>query len=276
MTIKQSPDRTALRHVPWPSRSARCLRRAAPCASFGLLLAALLVYSGCGRSTPGATSAPSTRGRDVDPEQLKTLLRGVTNANDTRAALVRALGDPDRDIGSGELIEQWDTTAGVLTLHPAAGPSFTSSTGDRVWLLETRNPVGENLLGDYEMCTHPEGVENRNRYYLGVLRLRLDGSYLYEDGGQNLGQRGGQGHNFFLQHRGGSFTCTYTHDVTPQTLLESVSDGRVVAVLDFASGDSTASARYSIVADTGARSLYFTSDSAVPVDLWRGWVNFWP
>lgn len=120
--------------------------------------------------------------------------------DEVKAAIVKQLGAPQRDIGSGLHIEQWDLPEGVLTFHPGLGPTFIDSKTKRtVWLMRTRNHIGENLFQSYEMTTVPDPKNYGNCFWLGNLKINADMTYQFKDSGQNTNQRNGQGDNYFMR-----------------------------------------------------------------------------
>lgn len=95
------------------------------------------------------------------PEAIQELSASIQGkrSDEVRAAIIERLGPPQRNIGSGFRIEQWDTSGGVLTLHPATGPTFSETKTKTLFrLLRTSNPAAANILDSYEMMTLPDRV----------------------------------------------------------------------------------------------------------------------
>lgn len=218
-----------------------------------------------------AGAARAASGDEID--RLAAAIQG-RSPGQVRALIVQRFGPPARDIGSGVRIEQWDVAGGVLTFHPLSGPTFAKSGSVRT-LIRTTNPLDLCLFGDYEMTTLPDPANRGTLYWLGNLSLTRDGRYRFTDSGQNLKYRTGQKQNYFLRHPEGSARVEYPAGVTPQTLLESLKDGRRVAILTFTARDNSASARYPIVVDVGARRLRFAGTGTMTFRMDKGWVNFW-
>jgi hypothetical protein len=93
------------------------------------------------------------------PKPIRELSASIQGKrpDDVRTAIIERLGPPQRDIGSGYRIEQWDTSGGVLTFHPVTGPTFSDpKTKTYFRLIRTSNPAAGNLLDSYEMTTLPD------------------------------------------------------------------------------------------------------------------------
>jgi hypothetical protein len=208
-----------------------------------------------------------------DIEVLTEEIQGK-NPREVRDLITRRLGPPDRDIGSGFQIEQWDVDGGVLTFHPFAGPTFTRE-GQVTRLMRTTNPIESCLFGRYEMTTAPDPNNHGTRYWLGNLTLSAKGRYHYEDSGQNLSQRAGQKDNFFLRHSKGSAQIEYAAGLTPRKLLEDVPDGSRVATVTFLAEDGRKSAVFGIITRRGPMDLEFEGPGPLPFRMHTGWKNYW-
>jgi hypothetical protein len=191
--------------------------------------------------------------------------------NEVRALIVRRLGPPVRDVGSGLRIEQWDVDGGVLTFHPLVGPSFEKD-GVHMRLVRTTNRAAACLFGTYEMTTLPEGPHGL-RYWIGNVSLRAS-RYEYIGTRQNLDHRTGQTDNFFMLHPRGSVRIAWTSGATPDTRLEELADGTCVATATFVPRDNQGNSVYRIVAYRSSMTLAFERE-AMSFQMDRGWVNYW-
>jgi hypothetical protein len=243
----------------------------------GPLFVCTFLFGGCDRENRSAgTGAPAAQAaRAVGVDRLKVELRGTKTAKQAREIFVKLLGPPDRDIGSGVSIEQWDLAGGVLTLHSSCGPILEPEGGGTVWLIETHNTLQENLLGRYEMTTRPSDGGHGTRYWLGNVELRPDRTYAFQDSRSNLDQRAGQENNFFMKHPEGQFEIVYAPGTTPATLLETLRVGATVAKVKFTSKDGEPTAQYSIVSGSDARMLCFAGIGESEFEMRRGWNSNW-
>jgi hypothetical protein len=169
--------------------------------SWLIAVVACLLASGCVDSK-NSLSDPQNSKPDISeaPKAIQELSAAIQGKNpiDVRAAIIDQIGAPQRDIGSGLIIEQWDISNGVLTFHPVTGPTFFDpKTKKSFWLLRTTNPVRVNLLQSYEMSTQPDLSNHGTCYWLGNVKVRSDMTYQFEDSGQHRDQRGAQTENFF-------------------------------------------------------------------------------
>jgi uncharacterized protein (TIGR02996 family) len=217
----------------------------------------------------------------LDPDWLKVVdspavlmeqHRGKSR-DELRALIIARFGPPNRDIGSGLSIPQWEVDGGLLTFHPFLGPSFTSG-GTKKWLIRTTNPVGACVFGHYGMATLPDPSNYGNCRSLGSVCLFEDGRYVHTDVFRNPPQ-GDQEQNYFLRHPTGSATVELATGITPQTLLESLPEGAPVATVVVSAGDGETNQTYAIVLDLATRRLRFESVAPMRFQLWKGWVNYW-
>lgn len=206
---------------------------------------------------------------------LAVMLQGKNSA-EVRAVIIAQFGPPQRDVGSGLRIEEWDTANGTLIFHPGGGPSFfDSKTGKSFRLLQTRNPAHSNLLQSYEMFTLPDADYNGNKFWLGNLRLGNDMTYTFKDSGQNMSHRKAQADNFFLRHPSGNYEFRYVAPVTRETLLETLAEDVTVARLVFTSADGKSRTTFAITSSEALRRLTFTSDKPLCFAMDASWQNFW-
>lgn len=246
----------------------------------GLLAATVCSLGGCDakKAPPSPGSSPVAPAAPVQPNpevtRLTAALRGVKDADGARAVLVQLLGEPNRVVGSGLRIEKWDLPGGEVTLHPMRGPTFTLPEGRMIWLLETRNPLRESLLGSYEMTTRPDMENQGTVYWLGILDLREDGTYLFQDSGANLDHREDQENNFFLVNPAGKFEVVYATGLAADTLLESIATERAVAEVSFSSG-SEGPIEFYLVSDPEGRTLQLASSYKMPSELDGSWKHWW-
>jgi len=192
--------------------------------------------------------------------------------DEVRELMVRRLGPPARILGSGFRIEEWDVDAGILTFHPAVGPSFEKG-GKRVWLMHTVNPAGLCLYGHYQMTANPEPPYGM-KYYLGDLYVAWDSSYIFSFHPARTEDRKSQADNFFVLHRRGRVEVKYASGVTVETRLEDVPDGALIATLTFVARPPRSVMVYRILADHTGRMLRFAGEP-MPFELDKGWVNYW-
>ena len=206
-------------------------------------------------------------------EVLTSEIRGK-QPDEVRALIIRRFGPPNRTIGSGFQIEQWDVEGGVLTFHPARGPTFDKG-GVQMRLVRTTNLAADCLFGRYGMATLPDPAHQGTTYWLGSVSLSADARYRYKDSGQNLDHRGEQFANFFMLNPSGSARVEYAPGVTPETRLEDLPDGSPVATVTFTGETGRSSKSYRAVAYRTAMRLAFESEGAMLFRLDRAWVNYW-
>lgn len=237
----------------------------------GLLIASLLLFF-----SPIILKAQATPPAEL-PKEIRELAAGIRGKgpDEVRAAMEKQFGPPQRNVGSGVRIGQWDVAGGTLTFHPLSGPVFTDPKGKtRHRLLRTRNPAGDNLLRGYEMTTRPDPAHHGTRFWLGNVKFGPGAAYQFTDSGANQSQRGGQENNFFLLHPAGTVEVRHEEKVTPETLLETLPEGAVVARLTF-TANSGAKATFSIACSEQGRCLTFEGDQALPFCMDTSWKNFW-
>jgi hypothetical protein len=190
--------------------------------------------------------------------------------DEVRTLIIRRFGPPARTVGSGFRIEQWDVEGGVLTFHPASGPSFDKGR-EGTWLMHTNNPVGLCLFGGYQMLNKPEAPDGM-QYYLGDLSMTWDSTYIFLDSKAFPERR--QTNSFFTLHPTGRVEIKYAPRITGDTRLEDVPDGSLVATLTFVAAQSQSTKVYRIVADHTERRLRFAGED-LPFEMDKSWVNFW-
>jgi len=226
------------------------------------------LFQSSGQS-PGVSDAPK------GIQELSALIQAKPPA-EVRSAIVAHFGPPQRDIGSGMRIEQWDTSDGVLTFNPAHGPTFLDRKADKLFhLLKTTNPVRTNLLQSYEMTTLPEPGSGGSMYWLGDLEFGPDMTYRFADSGQSHDHRGGQGANFFMRHPVGRVAVRYVAPISPETLLEAVPDGATIAHLTFTAGDGKNQATFSIATSERSRRLEFRGANPLTFAMSTFWNSYW-
>ena len=222
--------------------------------------------------------ADGARGNTTPLRSLQTVTDLVLegkSSKEVRDLVVRTFGPPDRDIGSGLSIVQWDFEEGVLTCHPGTGPVFDHKSGERTWLIQTHNPLEENLIGSYEMTTRPDARYHGTRFWIGNLTLRKDRTYVFVDSSQNLDHRAGQENNFFMLHPAGTFRLEFLSGLTAQTLLESVTEQTPIARLRFKARDGHAEKECVIVSYPLGRVLVFDGADELGFCMHKGWNNYW-
>ena len=193
-----------------------------------------------------------------------------------RAACIRRFGFPDRDVGSGVRIDEWDLPEGVLTFTSGGGPTFFDSKSKRLFhLLRTHNPAGSNILSGYEMYTLPDPAHYNLQSWLGNVKL-CESTYRFkESGGATPAQRAAQAKNFFMRNPAGRVEIRYAAPVTAESLLETLPEGTVVARLVFTAADHKQRATFSITSSEPARCLRFGADQPLTFSMSTSWHNFW-
>ena len=194
-------------------------------------------------------------------------MQGKTS-EEVLALIEKTFGPPVRNVGSGLSIPQWDFDGGVLTFHPLCGPTFAPKSGGRIWLINTHNRLGSNLLSGYEMATKPD--RSGMRYWIGNIEINRDGTYAFFDAEVPTDHKARRRKCFFTEHRHGNVSVTYPPGFGANTLLESTKEKGLVATLHFTSvGDKQA---YDIINDPVDRMLSLVSTD---FEMDRGWENYW-
>jgi len=204
------------------------------------------------------------------PEVIKALRAKLTGqaAGEVRGILVKELGAPTRRVGSGELHDQWDIAGGMVSFPPAVYRTKTRT----VWLIETKTELGGAIRGGFEMTTAPDAARHGNRFWIGGVQLRADGSYVYATHEANPRERRQQKGNFFIDHPQGKYEVKYREGLNEKSLLEAVGDeDAVVATLSFSAGE--AKAEFTIRTDGSSRRLRFVEGAggALGFCLEKGW-----
>jgi hypothetical protein len=237
-----------------------------------VLLAGLLLFLAppvLRAQTPNISEAPKVI------QELAASIQGK-RSDGVRAAIIERLGSAQREIGSGYRIEEWDVPEGVLTFHPATGPTFLDLKTKKYFRLpRTSNPAASNILKSYEMFTLPDPTNHGNQFWLGNLKFESNSTYRFIDSGQNLNQRAAQAENFFMLHPAGTVEVRYVAPITRDTVLESVGEGATIARLVFRSADHKHTATFSITSSERARRLVFAADKPLSFYMDTSWKNFW-
>jgi hypothetical protein len=210
------------------------------------------------------------------PNVVQEIAARIQNKNmdEVRAVIMDKLGPPQRNIGSGTPIFQWDVLDGVLTFHPFRGPTFVNSkTKKIIYLLQTANSAGENLLQSYEMTTLPAPPYG-NSSWLGNLSFGADRTYQFKASGLTAGQRNEPAGNFFLRSPTGKVAVQYLSPNTAETLLESVAESTVIANLTFTSTDGAHKETFSIKSSEQSRRLDFYSEKPLSFVMYTSWKHF--
>jgi hypothetical protein len=219
--------------------------------------------------------APKISDAPVFIQELSSKIQDKQPA-EVRAIMINLLGPAQRNIGSGLIIEQWDTPAGVLIFHPISGPTFIEAkTQKNFHLLQTTNPVGYCLFTNYEMMTLPDPTNQGYRYWLGNVNFSVDTTCKFTDSGQHFNQRSTQIDNFFMLHPSGTVTVRYIGPITPETLLESVPEGATIAHLILTSADGKHHTSFSIMSSEQSRMLILGANKPLSFCLDTSWRNFW-
>jgi hypothetical protein len=205
-------------------------------------------------------------------DALKLDIQGK-EPDEVRALIVRRLGQPVREVGSGFRIEQWDVDGGVLTFHELVGPWFDRD-GVRTRLIRTNNPAAIALLGDYEVSAMPDEPGGTG-YGLGDLSLSTGSRYTFTLGDKSLESASGQRGNFFILHPNGFTEIKYAGPVTADTRLEDLSDGTVVAIVTFVARDRQSRQVYRALSYRTSMNLQLEGENLPPFRVAKSWVNFW-
>lgn len=208
-------------------------------------------------------------------QELAVSIQGKSPA-EVRAAIIERFGAAQRNVGSGVRIEVWTLPKGLLRFHPGVGPTFLDSkTQQHFWLLRTNNPAASNVLQSYEMLTLADPENHGSQYWLGDLGFGSNSTYRFINSGQFLDQRAAQAENFFILHPSGTVEVRYVGSITPDTRLESVKEGAVIAHLVFTSDDRRDTATFLITSSERKRRLVFGADKPLSFCMTTGWQNYW-
>ena len=206
------------------------------------------------------------------PEAINTLRAKLAGqpAGAVRDILMKELGAPTRRVGSGELHDQWDIAGGTVSFPPAVYRTATRT----VWLLETKTELGGAIRRNFEMTTAPDPANHGNRFWIGGVELRADGSYLYSTHEANPRERRLQKGNFFIDHPRGMYEVKYREGWNEKTFLEEAGDEeKPVATLTLSAGEGGAKAQFAIRSDGSSRQLRFVDGAggALGFCLEKGW-----
>lgn len=208
-------------------------------------------------------------------QELAARIQGKS-AGEVRAAIIERFGNTPRNVGSGVRIEVWQLPEGVLRFHPDVGPTFlNSNTKQKFWLLRTNNSVASNVLQSYEMLTLADPANHGSQSWLGNLEFGSNSTYRFIDSDQNLDHRAAQTENFFIRHPVGTVEVHYVGSTTPDTRLESVKEGAIVAHLAFTSDDHKHTATFSITSSEQKRRLVFGANKPLSFYMDTGWQSYW-
>lgn len=192
-----------------------------------LAVAASLAQIAKGVDTPPPKKLDSEVSLPARVAAIKDQLKGQNRAAMQRI-LTEELGEPTRQVGSGELRSQWDVAGGVLSFPPAV----FEIGGRRHWLVDTRNAIGANLTGSWEMTTSPGRYGNR--FWIGGVELKQNGTYAYSHQNANPREQQAQVNNFFIQNPKGKFAIEYPKGLEAKSLLETLTkENTPVAMLVF-------------------------------------------
>jgi hypothetical protein len=145
------------------------------------------------------------------------------------------LGTPNRDIGSGFSIQQWDLKEGTFTFHEIIGPSFRKSNGRKIYLLTSPHKVKMSVFSGYEMYSLPsqDPHNNGSQYWLGNIELNPNGEYTFKDSGQFSKLKVKFPKYFFQKNTTGKFKIQYHPDVKPDDLLENLTNNSQICSFIF-------------------------------------------
>jgi len=238
--------------------------------------AAAILMSGCVGESPRSAANRRAASSQLPPqiEELKSLFPG-RSPDEIRRVIVGRFGPAPRDVGSGYQIEEWDVGDGVLTFHPAVGPSFTPKGQSSIHLLATHNPAKKNLIGTYEMYSLAADDPNSVKCWLGNLHIQPDLSYSYKDSRAFPAKSALQTNNFFYLNPAGTVEIQYAAGVSDEALLEALPSGGVVAWLHFQARDGYARQTFSIAMWEPGRRLVFGASTPLSFEMDKSWESFW-
>jgi len=256
-------------------KSARFSRSSSARAATSILAALLLAPAT--PQAPAAKAAKAAGGPNALPQPIQQLAAKIQGREpqEIRSIIERQLGGPSRDEGSGLSIPQWDSGGGVLTFHPQRGVTF-ARRGQTFWLLKTRNPALANILGDYEMYSLPD--KYNPGYWLGNLKIRPDGSYLYTRSSASQSAdvpvRIRRIRHFFRLHARGKARILLAGPMKSTTLLEGVPARRKIADILFTSSQGPQKT-FLIVSEGSARTIDFGGARPLNFEMYKSWNSFW-
>jgi hypothetical protein len=209
---------------------------------------------------------------------LKSQIKGKA-PREVASIIVQRFGPPNRDVGSGLTILDWDVVGGDLRLTVQGGPPiFRISDGKKLWLVETENPAGDNIVSEFEMSTLPDPKNHGSRSWLGDLTLRANRKYEY-----TRPEYDSVPNNFFSDNPRGTYTATYSTGVSSITLLENIPDNSPFATIHF-SGEMTpgtagpvTSTDLQLCSSSQNHWLHFIPSGNIPLSytLECAWHNCW-
>ncbi len=214
--------------------------------------------------------------------KLRAEIRGK-KPSEVASIIVQKFGPPNRDVGSGRALLQWDIGHDRLTLDANGGPPFfTSSDGASVRLIDTENTAGDNIISNFGMTTLPDPANHGTRFSLGSLSLKADGEYEYAADKFMSREQLRVAPNFFFDHPRGKYSVAYPVGVTAQSLLENLPDNSSVAVIRFSADPAPGTTHSNAVMELKLLTaqnhlLNFTSETVVPLNyvLDSFWHNVW-
>jgi len=212
-------------------------------------------------------SSHPSRGNVVDVVALAREMHGL-GLPAARDLIQRRFGPANRDVGSGERVEQWDVGGGVLQLN-ILGVAFTSGDAS-TRVNRTTNLAGECVIGSYEMFPLTGS-------YLGTVTISAGGSYHYEPSNSWDRDAPGQQGNFFMLHSDGIARIDYADGVGPDTRLEdiAIADGQRLARVVFTASDGSSTSPFNVIVTPSAMMLALKPDVSAPFTLTKCWVNYW-
>jgi len=221
--------------------------------------------------------------------QLKSQIQGK-RPREVASIIVQRFGRPNRDVGSGLTILEWDVGGCVLslTVEGGGGPlKFRCPDGATLWLIGTENPIRDNIISQFEMTTLPDlgnsDVSNHGtQFYLGYLALHANGKYRYVAADEFASQHRQIAPNFFFDHPRGNYVVAYPTGLSGQSLLENLPDKSHIAAIHFSADPKPGSTRPGASAQlelctSRGHSLYFASSGLIPLNyaLDASWHNRW-
>lgn len=190
-------------------------------------------------------------------------------------------GRHDHSLGSGIINVFWRVAGGNLSLHPFYGPWFCEAGGSWVPLLRTSNPVESCLYRNFQIHVpaHPAG----SVYYLGEVSLMPDLTYRATGRRTQHGESAARTRTlaeaaeacFFLRHPEGSFRLEFAPGVGPQTRLETLPEGALVAVVTFEARDGAAVFSLVTARFRTCRRLRLEAEEETPFTVSASWANHW-
>ena len=205
-------------------------------------------------------------------QTLKEKIKFSRNHKEAIGIIIEMYGKPNRFLGSGISIAQWDIDGGFLYCHPFFGVSFTKNDDDfddidAIYFINTENKVEENIIGTYTMVSLESNVKPA-QYWYGYLELGKNGKYFFKDEIWEE-ERTKQRNNFFHNNPKGTYTIEYLNTIKADSILEKMQKGTMLAKIRFISGNKNEILYFSIKGRT------IECKGATPFRLYKFWEHYY-